>query len=79
RAVRTATVTISALGLEVTFAAGEEVRTEISAKFTRDRLEGDYAAAGLRLVGWWTDPDDLFAVSLAAPGRNHPRIDDARD
>jgi L-histidine N-alpha-methyltransferase len=39
RALRTATVTIPALGLEVSFAAGEEVRTEISAKFTRERLE----------------------------------------
>ncbi|MFL5835797.1 MAG: L-histidine N(alpha)-methyltransferase [Solirubrobacteraceae bacterium] len=67
RAVRTAAVTIPALELEVTFAAGEEVRTEISAKFTRDRVERDYAASGLSLVGWWTDPDDLFAVSLAAP------------
>jgi L-histidine Nalpha-methyltransferase len=67
RAVRTAAVTIPALELEVTFAAGEEVRTEISAKFTRERLESDFAAASLRLVGWWTDPDDLFALSLASP------------
>ena len=66
RALRTATVTISALDLEVSFAAGEEVRTEISAKFTRERLEGDYAAAGLRLTDWWTDEDGLFALSLAA-------------
>jgi L-histidine N-alpha-methyltransferase len=67
RALRSATVTIPDLDLEVQFAAGEEVRTEISAKFTRERLEGDYAAAGLRLAGWWTDPDGLFALSLAAP------------
>jgi L-histidine N-alpha-methyltransferase len=67
RALRTATVTIPTLNLEVSFAAGEEVRTEISAKFTRERLEGDYAAAGLGLTDWWTDADDLFALSLAAP------------
>jgi L-histidine Nalpha-methyltransferase len=67
RALRTATVTIPALGLEVSFAAGEEVRTEISAKFTRERVEGDYEAAGLRLTDWWTDPQGLFALSLAAP------------
>jgi L-histidine Nalpha-methyltransferase len=67
RALRTATVTIPALGLEVSFAAGEEVRTEISAKFTRERVEGDYEAAGLRLTEWWTDPQGLFALSLAAP------------
>jgi L-histidine Nalpha-methyltransferase len=67
RALRTATVTIPRLNLEVSFAAGEEVRTEISAKFTRERLEGDYGAAGLRLTDWWTDPQGLFALSLAAP------------
>ena len=66
RALRTATVTIPALGLEVSFAAGEEVRTEISAKFTRERLEGDYEAAGLLLTNWWTDSQGLFALSLAA-------------
>jgi L-histidine Nalpha-methyltransferase len=67
RALRTATVNIPAIDLEVSFAAGEEVRTEISAKFTRERLEGDYAAAGLELTDWFTDPDRLFALSLAAP------------
>ncbi len=58
---------IPALDLDVAFAAGEELRTEISAKFTRERLEGDFAAAGLRLTDWWTDPEQLFALSLAAP------------
>ena len=43
---------------------------EISAKFTRERLEADYEAAGLRLAHWFTDADGLFALSLAqaAPG-----------
>jgi len=67
RALRTATVSIPAINLKVAFAAGEEVRTEISAKFTRERLEDDHAAAGLRLTDWWTDPQQLFALSLAAP------------
>jgi L-histidine N-alpha-methyltransferase len=58
-------VTLDDLGLEVEFAAGEELRTEISAKFTRERVEGDLAAAGLRLTDWLTDDDDLFALSLA--------------
>jgi L-histidine N-alpha-methyltransferase len=60
------TVTVSSLGLNVEFGAGEELRTEISAKFTRERLEEDFAAAGLRLDRWFTDPDGLFALSLAA-------------
>ena len=65
RAQRPCTVRIADLDLDVEFAAGEELRTEISAKFTRDRLDGDYAAAGLELRGWYTDPDELFAVTLA--------------
>ncbi len=58
-------VTIGALDLPVQFHAGEEMRTEISAKFTRERLTGDLAAAGLELVQWLTDPDELFALSLS--------------
>jgi L-histidine Nalpha-methyltransferase len=67
RARRDHTVTVSALALDVHFDAGEEMRTEISAKFTRPRLEGDLDAAGLRLVRWLTDPDDLFALTLSQP------------
>ena len=47
------------------FARNEEMRTEISTKFTRERLEASYADAGLELVEWWTDPDELYALSLA--------------
>jgi L-histidine N-alpha-methyltransferase len=66
RAKRPCSVLIAELGLRVDFAAGEELRTEISAKFTRDRVETDLEAAGLRLDGWYTDRDELFALSLAA-------------
>jgi L-histidine Nalpha-methyltransferase len=62
-------VRLEALDLTVDFAAREEVRTEISAKFTRARVEADLAAAGLELVSWLTDPDELFAVTLARPER----------
>src|SRR5258708_3655703 len=58
-------VTIADLDLVVEFEAGEELRTEITAKFTRPRLEGDLAAAGMELVSWHTDADALFALSLA--------------
>jgi L-histidine Nalpha-methyltransferase len=66
RARRAHTVLISGLGLRIAFAAGEELRTEISAKFSRGRLEADFEAAGLALERWYTDPQELFAVSLAA-------------
>ena len=69
RAQRPMTVRMAELDLQVEFAAGEELRTEISAKFTRERIERDYAAAGLELRGWYTDPEELFAVTLAGPER----------
>jgi L-histidine N-alpha-methyltransferase len=67
RATRECLVRVAALDLEVQFAAGEELRTEISAKFTPARLRADFASAGLDLVELYTDPDDLFAMSLAKP------------
>jgi L-histidine N-alpha-methyltransferase len=65
RARRPCSVLVAALGLRVEFAVGEELRTEISAKFTRARVEADFEAAGLRLERWYTDPAGLFALSLA--------------
>src|SRR5207302_4620077 len=58
-------VTVPALELTVAFAAGEEMRTEISAKFRRAGVESELAAAGLRLVEWWTDSREDFALSLS--------------
>jgi L-histidine Nalpha-methyltransferase len=65
RARREHTTQVSALDLPVRFQAGEEMRTEISAKFTPERLEGDLAAAGLELVSWLTDPEGLFVLTLS--------------
>jgi L-histidine Nalpha-methyltransferase len=67
RARRACRVHIGAVDLDIGFARGEELRTEISAKFTRARVEADYEAAGLELAAWFTDPERLFALSLAAP------------
>ena len=47
------------------FAAGEELRTEISAKFRRARVERELAAAGLQLAEWWTDDAGDFALALS--------------
>ncbi len=58
-------VHVADLHLDVGFEAREEMRTEVSAKFTRQRLERDFAVAGLELREWYTDPDEAFAVSLA--------------
>jgi dimethylhistidine N-methyltransferase len=59
------TVRVEAVDLTVSFAAGEEMQTEISAKFTRERLERVYEEAGLALCGWFTDRADDYALSLA--------------
>ncbi len=61
------TVRVNALGITVRFDRAEELRTEISAKFTAERLEADLRAAGLELSGWFSDPEDLFAVTLSRP------------
>ena len=66
RARRAHTVTVPDLDLQVRFAAGEEMRTEISAKFRRDRLESELAAAGFSPAGWWSDPAEWFSLSLWA-------------
>jgi L-histidine Nalpha-methyltransferase len=65
RARRPCSVLVAGVGLRVEFAAGEELRTEISAKFTRARVEADLQAAGMGLERWYTDSDGLFAMSLA--------------
>jgi L-histidine N-alpha-methyltransferase len=65
RARREHTTLVRDLDLPVHFDAGEEMRTEISAKFTADRLEADLSAARLELVRWFTDPEELFALTLS--------------
>jgi L-histidine Nalpha-methyltransferase len=69
RAQRAQQVTIGDLDLVVSFAAGEDVRTEISAKFRREGIEAELAAAGMRVVRFWTDQDEDFGLTLAEPAR----------
>jgi L-histidine N-alpha-methyltransferase len=72
RARREHTTLVRDLDLPVHFDAGEELRTEISAKFTPVRLKADLSAADLELVRWLTDPEELFALTLSrrASGRS---------
>jgi L-histidine Nalpha-methyltransferase len=58
---------IDALAMDVEFERGEEIRTEISCKFTRAALEREYASASLDMLGWYTDDENLFALSLTGP------------
>ena len=67
RAARERQVTIRDLDLVVSFAAGEELRTEISAKFRRSSIEAELAAVGLRTLRFWTDRRGDFGLLLAEP------------
>ncbi len=85
RSCRQQRVTITDLALTVSFAAGEQMRTEISAKFRRDGIRAELAAAGFRTQRFWTDPDGDFGLTLAellrsdrARLRVPPRFGEAR-
>jgi L-histidine N-alpha-methyltransferase len=65
RAPRAMRVRIAELDLDVRFDAGEELRTEMSAKFRPDGVAAELAHAGFRLVHWWTDEQARFALSVA--------------
>ena len=60
-------VRLEELDLEIAFAEEEEMRTEISTKFTRERIAAAYDGVGLELRGWFTDAAGDYALSLAAP------------
>ncbi|MFG7944954.1 MULTISPECIES: L-histidine N(alpha)-methyltransferase [Streptomyces] len=61
------TVKFPPLDLTVDFAAGEELRTETSAKFRRAGLTAELRRAGFAVRQWWTDREQRFAVALAVP------------
>jgi L-histidine N-alpha-methyltransferase len=61
------TVKLPGVDLVVHFAAGEEMRTEISAKFRPEGVRAELAAAGLELTHWWTDQAGRFGLSLSTP------------
>jgi L-histidine N-alpha-methyltransferase len=67
RSLARQTVHLPAIGLTVTFAEGEDMRTEVSAKFRRAGVEAELAAAGLAMRSWWTDSAAQFGLSLSVP------------
>ena len=60
-------VRVPGVGLTVPFGAGEEMRTEVSAKFRRAGVAAELAAAGFELRSWWTDDAAQFGLSLSVP------------
>lgn len=65
RASHAMTIHLPDIDLEVDIADGEEIRTEISAKFRREAFDAELVETGFVPVGWWTDPAADFAVVLA--------------
>ena len=65
RAAAAAKVTLAMLALDIVLESGEEIRTEISAKFRKEGIEAELATAGFALDCWWTDLEGRFALSLA--------------
>ncbi len=69
RSVTAQTVHLPGIGLTVDFAAGEEMRTEVSAKFRPEGVEAELASAGFAMRSWWTDPAAQFGLSLSVPAK----------
>jgi L-histidine N-alpha-methyltransferase len=65
RSLEQQTIRVEGLEMDVSFARGEEMRTEISSKFTYEQLARIYEEAGLTISGWFTDADCDYALSLA--------------
>jgi L-histidine Nalpha-methyltransferase len=65
RSRRAQSVHVAALDIDVHFAEGEEMRTEVSAKFRRDGVTAELHRAGFALTDWWTDSGGRFALSLS--------------
>ncbi|KOU04888.1 histidyl-tRNA synthetase [Streptomyces sp. NRRL F-5755] len=68
RATKELTVKVPALDLAVPFGEGEEIRTEISAKFREEGVREELGGAGFEMRRWWTDGEGRFGVSLAVRG-----------
>jgi L-histidine N-alpha-methyltransferase len=60
-------VRVPGVGLTVRFAAGEEMRTEVSAKFRQSGVAAELVKAGFAMRSWWTDPGGQFGLSLSVP------------
>ena len=69
RSVYAQTVHLPGIGLTVRFGAGEEMRTEVSAKFRPAGVQGELTAAGFTMRSWWTDAAGQFGLSLSVPTR----------
>jgi len=64
RARREMRVRVPRAGLDLTYRPGDQIRTEISCKYTLESFSARLPGTGLRLASWHTDPEGLFASAL---------------
>ncbi|MBP7147495.1 MAG: L-histidine N(alpha)-methyltransferase [Acidobacteria bacterium] len=67
RALRPMSVSVRDAAITLDLAAGDEIRTELSCKFTRRSFEQRLLGTGLAITGWFTDLEQLFALALVEP------------
>jgi L-histidine N-alpha-methyltransferase len=67
RAANATEVTLRDAGISVSFEPGEEILTEISAKFTPERIEAELGGAGFVVDGMWGADEGEFLLTLAHP------------
>jgi L-histidine N-alpha-methyltransferase len=65
RASRPMLVRLPGVDMDVHFHEGEELRTEISAKFRPEGVVEEVETAGFSAVGQWTDRQNRYAMTLA--------------
>jgi len=64
RALRPMVARVPTAGIKLNLAKGDEIRTELSCKYTQESLTARLAGSGLVLERWITDPEGLFASVL---------------
>jgi L-histidine N-alpha-methyltransferase len=64
RATRRQNVRVPAADLDLVYRVGDEIRTEISCKYTRASFEALLQGTGLAADRWFTDAERLFALAL---------------
>jgi len=64
QAARPTRVRIPSAGIDRRFQRGDEIRTEISCKYSRESWDALSEGTGLEREAWYTDDEGLFALAL---------------
>lgn len=69
RAIEACEVRVPSVGVELSFRAGDRIRTELSCKYTPETLGALAVEAGFEVVDWFTDDEKLFGLVLLRPAQ----------